>query len=134
MSRLTIYSDGAARGNPGPSGAGWVLLNEKGKLLTENCQFLGHLTNNQAEYRALLLALKEAKKMGGKEIAVFSDSELMVRQLNKEYKVKNEGLRPLFEETLLTLSQFQSYTITHIDREKNEEADQLANQAIDEAL
>ena len=132
MKALILYTDGAARGNPGPAGAGWVVLAPKGDLLIENKKYLGELTNNQAEYQALLLALKDALQLGGDSLALHCDSELMVRQIKGEYKVKNDGLKPLFREAVLTLSRFKSYSIKHVPREQNEEADRLANEAIDE--
>lgn len=131
MKILLLYTDGAARGNPGPAGAGWVIKSDQGEFLAENCRFLGELTNNQAEYRALLLALEEAQKLKGDILRLFADSELMVRQLKGEYKVKNEGLRPLFQQAVLTLAKFREYTIDYIPREQNSVADALANRAID---
>lgn len=132
MNLLKIYTDGAARGNPGPAGAGWVILGDQGRELVQKKKYLGELTNNQAEYQALLYALEDAQKLGGKGLCLFADSELMVRQINGDYKVKNEGLKPLFQKALLTLSKFQEYTINHIPREQNAKADQLANEAIDD--
>lgn len=135
MKSFFVYTDGAARGNPGPAGAGWVIFNSKEKLLSEGKKYLGELTNNQAEYQALLLALEELQKQGKTQeisTALHSDSELMVRQLKGEYKVKNEGLKPLFQKAVLTLSKFGSYRVQYIPREQNAEADQLANEAIDE--
>lgn len=132
MSTFTIYTDGAARGNPGPAGAGWVVLNARGDLVAEGKKYLGELTNNQAEYQALALALEEGQKIGAKGLILHSDSELMVKQLKGEYKVKNEGLKPMFQKVVLTLSRFQSYSIEYIPREQNEEADRLANEAIDD--
>ncbi|MDP2600868.1 MAG: ribonuclease HI family protein [Deltaproteobacteria bacterium] len=132
MKALILYTDGAARGNPGPAGAGWVILAASGATLAENKKYLGELTNNQAEYQALLLALKEAMQLKGESLALHCDSELVVRQIKGEYKVKNDGLKPLFREAVLTLSKFKSYSINHVPREQNEEADRLANEAIDE--
>lgn len=135
MKTFTIYTDGAARGNPGPAGAGWVILNDKGHLVGENKKYLGEMTNNQAEYSALLLALNEVKILAKTEEAalnLYLDSELLVKQLKGEYKVKNEGLKPLFREVVLTLSKFRGYSIKYVPREQNEEADRLANEAIDE--
>lgn len=132
MKPITIYTDGAAKGNPGPAGAGWVILDADGKLLLENKKYLGELTNNQAEYQALLLALKDALQLGKEALELRADSELMVRQIEGKYKVKNEGLKPLFREAVLSLSRFKSYSIQYVPREKNEEADRLANEAIEE--
>lgn len=132
ISFLKLFTDGAARGNPGPAGAGAVLCDAKGGVREELCEYLGETTNNIAEYRALLLGLKKAVALGSTEIEILADSELMVRQLNGEYRVKNEGLRPLFQEAVRLLKRFKKYSIKHIDREQNYEADRLANRAIDE--
>lgn len=135
MKSLTLYTDGAARGNPGPAGAGWVICDAEGQALVENKKYLGELTNNQAEYQALLLGLETVQKFSRIEevkLKICADSELLVKQIQGEYKVKNEGLRPLFRQALLTLSKFREYTIKYVPREANEAADQLANAAIDE--
>lgn len=131
---LTLHTDGAARGNPGPAGAGWVIRDSHGKSLAENCEYLGEKTNNQAEYLALLMALKQALALGGTKIKIFADSELMVKQLKGEYKVKNEGLKPLFEEARNLLRRFESVLVAHVVREKNADADALANRAIDQTV
>jgi len=131
LDRITIYSDGAARGNPGPAGAGAVLAAKDGRVVVEVCRYLGEMTNNQAEYRALLLALKEAKAIGAKSLEIFADSELMVKQIKGEYRVKNDGIRPLFAEIVKLLRAFGGYTIEHIPRDENRHADRLANLAID---
>jgi len=131
MTEVIIHSDGAARGNPGPAGAGAVLTTPDGKVVAEVCQYLGEATNNQAEYRALVLALEEAKKLGIVRVSIFADSELVVRQIKGEYRVKNLGLKPLFQEAFQLLRKFGGYTIEYIPREKNKRADQLANLAID---
>lgn len=131
MKHITIYCDGAARGNPGPAGAGAVLLTEDGSVLSELSKYLGETTNNQAEYQALLMALSEAKKLGAERINIFSDSELMVKQLKGEYRVKNEGLKPLFKNAVEKLKSFVEHKINYLPREKNAHADSLANRAID---
>lgn len=128
---LTIYTDGAARGNPGPAGAGAVLLDDSGAVVDEISHYLGEMTNNQAEYRALLLALERVDRLRVTAVDIFADSELMVRQLNGEYRVKNELLRPLFEEITRRLQRVETYTIGHVRREQNAHADRLANEAID---
>lgn len=127
---LVIYTDGAAKGNPGPAGAGAVIYNEDGIRIKEISQPLGRTTNNVAEYRALILALEEAKNIGGKQIRLYSDSELMVRQLNGKYKVSSVGLKPLYAQAVKQISGFEEVIISHLPREDNEEADALANQAI----
>ena len=131
MTQLTIFSDGGARGNPGPAGAGAVILDADGKVLAELHEYLGETTNNQAEYRAMIMALKAAKKMSPASVAVFADSELVVKQINGEYRVKDEGLKPLFKELMSLLGDFSDYKVTHVRREKNKHADKLANKAID---
>ena len=131
-SHLKLYTDGAARGNPGPAGAGAVLYDAEDRVVEELCEYLGETTNNIAEYRALLLGLKKAIALGAIEIEVLADSELMVRQLLGRYRVKNEGLRPLFQEAVGLLKKFKKYSISHIDREENSAADRMANRAIDE--
>lgn len=132
MKEIVIHTDGAARGNPGPAGAGAVLAVPDGKTLCEVSAYLGDdLTNNQAEYRAIILALNEAKKRGAVHVKIFADSELVVRQLRGEYKVKNSGLKPLYSEVTSLLREIGKYTIEYIPREKNRRADKLANMAID---
>ena len=131
MSEARIFTDGAARGNPGPAGAGGVILDGDGKELGNVCRYLGEMTNNQAEYNALILSLKEALRLKIGRVSVFCDSELMVRQMLGQYKVKNEGLRPLFQEAIKLSKEFGSFNINHVMRERNKAADKLANLAID---
>jgi len=129
--KINIYTDGASRGNPGEAGIGFVLVNEKGKVIKEFSSFVGIRTNNAAEYMALIKALEEAKKLKATEVTVFSDSELMVKQLNLEYKVKNEGLKPLYDEVQKLKNAFKSASFIHIPRSQNKRADELANYGID---
>jgi ribonuclease HI len=132
VKRILIYTDGAARGNPGPAGAGAVLIGEDGSVLAEVSRYLGKTTNNQAEYQALVLALEEAKKLAADEVNIFSDSELLVKQIKGEYHVKNDGLKPLFKLVKSKLQHFGKYKIEYLPRERNAHADRLANRAIDE--
>jgi ribonuclease HI len=127
---LTIYIDGASRGNPGKAGAGIWILDGKGKKLLEMSRSLGHKTNNEAEYWALLLGLKEAKRMKGEFLHVYTDSELIERQVKGLYRVKNLRLKALHEAVLRDLKGFVSFEIQAIPREENLEADRLANEAI----
>lgn len=129
---LIIFTDGGARGNPGPAGIGAVLYNKKKEKVAEISKYLGVATNNQAEYKALIEALKKAKELGAKNIAAFLDSELVVKQLNREYKVKNKDLAPLFLEVYNLSLSFSKISFTHVYREDNKEADKLANKAMDE--
>ena len=129
--KIIIYTDGAARGNPGPAGAGAFLCDENGKVLAEVADYLGETTNNVAEYKALLAGLRKALDLGAVEASVFADSELMIKQLKGEYRVKNDGLKPLYLQALTLLSKFEKFSLTHVRREKNKEADRLSNEAID---
>jgi len=128
---LHLYTDGASRGNPGRAGAGVVIRDGQGKTVKTAVKYLGVATNNVAEYEALILALEKAREMGGPPIAIFSDSELMVKQIRGEYGVKNSNLIPLYRKACTLLKGFERYKITHIVRSKNSEADELANRAID---
>ncbi len=131
MEKLIIFSDGGARGNPGPAGAGAIIYNENKDVVAEVSNFLGVTTNNQAEYQALILALRKAVSLGASEIACYLDSELVVCQLNREYKVKNKDLAPLFLQVYNLSLSFKKITFHHIPREQNKEADRLANEAMD---
>ena len=132
IKELVIYVDGASRGNPGRAGAGAVIKDAKGGIVKKLTRDLGSATNNVAEYEALILALEEALILApGSGVSVFADSELVVKQIRGEYKVKNETLKGLHAIAAKLTSAFPSFKITHIPREKNKEADKLANQAID---
>ncbi|MCI0573111.1 MAG: ribonuclease HI family protein [Myxococcaceae bacterium] len=131
---LRVYSDGAARGNPGPAGAGAVLTDTNGRVLERLGRFLGIQTNNYAEYQGLLLGLERARELGVHAVEIYADSELMIRQLNGEYRVKSPSLRPLFEEAQALLRGFSHFRLTHVRREQNVEADEMSNRAIDERL
>ena len=129
---VSVRVDGASRGNPGPAGIGAVVEFDDGRPPVELCSYIGETTNNVAEYRALLLALEEAFRLAPScRLAVYSDSELLVRQLNGQYKVKAEHLRPLYLEALRLLRAFPSTCVKHVMREENRRADLLANLAID---
>jgi len=130
---LAVYIDGGSRGNPGPSGGGFAVL-RAGKLVHKGSQFFGFKTNNQAEYMALKLALLTVhEKFGDGETAVdcFMDSKLVVEQMIGNWKVKNANIKPLFQEARKIADQFKSFTISHVPREENGLADNLANQAMD---
>jgi ribonuclease HI len=125
-----IFIDGASRGNPGPAAIG-VQITSNGKILVQVAEKIGLTTNNQAEYLALIRALIETKKLGARNAAIFSDSELLVRQIKGVYKVKDENLKLLFRTALWMISAFfEKIELTHIPREKNVSADALANQAL----
>jgi ribonuclease HI len=128
---LVLYTDGAARGNPGPAGAGVHIETRDGGVVDEIAEYLGETTNNVAEYRALLLALERARDLGGREIEIRSDSELMVRQMTGRYRVRNSALLPLYERASELASAFASVAYVHVRRDRNRAADRLANAAID---
>lgn len=128
----SMYVDGASRGNPGAAGAGAHIDNPDGTTLVELCRHLGEATNNIAEYSALLLGLKEAEVLGIKNLDAYADSELMVKQIKGIYRVKNEGLKPLYEEAKRIIAAFERFTISHVRREFNSKADGLANRGIDD--
>lgn len=128
--KLIINTDGLSKGNPGTAAIGATLKDEHGKMLAKISERIGVTTNNVAEYRALIAALQKALKLGGTQVEIRSDSELMVRQLNGRYKIKSAGLRPLYLEAAQLLGQFEKVSIKHIPREQNTEADKLANDAV----
>ncbi|MFH1620809.1 MAG: ribonuclease HI family protein [Patescibacteria group bacterium] len=130
--KLTIQTDGGARGNPGPAGIGVVVLGEDGEVLEEHAEYLGVTTNNQAEYRAVILGLERAVALGATEVQVMADSELLVRQMNGEYKVKNPDLAKRYLEVKnLEVRLGGKVKYRHIRREQNKHADKLSNIAMD---
>lgn len=131
---LTIYIDGASRGNPGEAGAGVWMTDGEGRKVLEVRRYLGRKTNNEAEYWALLFGLQEAKRLGGSSIRIFTDSELVEKQVKGLYRVKNLNLKILHTSVLQELKAFSSYVIESIPREENREADRLANQAIERGV
>jgi ribonuclease HI/probable phosphoglycerate mutase len=132
--RLSLFTDGACRGNPGNGGAGAVLVGENGEVVSTAKRFLGHCTNNIAEYQALILGLEEALRRGSTAISIYLDSELIVRQIQGVYRVKNPTLKPLMADVRALLDRFDTWQVAHIPRSENAVADKLANEAIDEAL
>jgi ribonuclease HI len=129
--KLTVYIDGGARGNPGPAGCGAVIYQD-GEVLLERGEYIGETTNNVAEYRAFLLGVGMAKELGASEVDVVSDSQLLVRQVLGQYKVKAAHLKPLHKQAKESLADFESYNVRHVMREDNVVADSLVNRAIDE--
>lgn len=136
MSDYVIYTDGASKGNPGPASIGAVVINGAGKVLEEYSQAIGKTTNNVAEYQAVIFALKKVKALFGKkraeqsEILIKSDSKLLVKQLNGEFKLKDEKIKEFFIEIWNLKMDFKKVSFENIPREKNERADALANQAL----
>jgi ribonuclease HI len=132
--RHRLYTDGGARGNPGPAGIGARLLDASGDVVEELADSIGTATNNVAEYQALLAGLELALDHDVQRLDVFLDSELVVRQVNGQYKVKDAGLKPLHAQACLLLSRFLEVDVRHVRREQNAEADALVNKAIDAAV
>lgn len=132
--KYIIYTDGGARGNPGPGGAGAVIYDEKMNLIKKTSRFLGSTTNNQAEYEALILGLEQAKALSAQKLDCYLDSQLVVEQLNRRYKVKDQKLGKLFLKVWNLSQFFESINFYHIPREKNKEADLLVNEVIDHHL
>ncbi|MBI1912413.1 MAG: ribonuclease HI family protein [Deltaproteobacteria bacterium] len=127
----TLNVDGGSRGNPGKAGAGAVITDPGGRIIKKLKKYLGITTNNIAEYNALLIGLEAARALNIEKIRVLADSELMVKQINGVYRVKNEGLKPLFNTAIALLKGFRDFKIVHIYREENSIADSLANEAMD---
>ena len=140
MEKIIIYTDGGARGNPGPAGIGVVITDEHGHVLKEFSEYIGHATNNVAEYHALIRALGEANELFGDrtiemEFEIRMDSELVVRQMTGQYKVKEPTLKEKFAMVMqMRLEDFPNISFTHVRREGNGHADKLVNEAIDKAL
>src|SRR5579872_6231974 len=131
---LIAYSDGGARGNPGPAGYGVVIKDQSGEKVAALSQYLGHQTNNFAEYQGLIAALEYAVEHGPKALRLISDSELLVRQIKGIYKVKNATLKDLHGRAKELIAQLDWFSIGHAFREQNQEADRLANEAMDKGM
>ena len=131
--RLLIHTDGAARGNPGPAGAGAILRDaDTGEVMAEVAQGLGRATNNVAEWTAVRLALQEARRLGADRVDLRMDSQLVARQITGIYRVKHPDLQPIHAAVMALLRTFDGYTVGHVPRELNKDADRLSNVAIDE--
>ena len=133
-SYIVAHIDGGARGNPGPAGYGVVITDQQGHELAKLSEYLGHQTNNYAEYSGLLAALKYAAEHPARALKVISDSELLVKQLRGEYKVRNPALQQLYTQARQLIRQLNWFSIQHVLREKNREADRLANAAMDKGM
>lgn len=131
---LYVYSDGGARGNPGPAGAGGLAKDESGRVLAEVCEFLGRATSNVAEYHALILVLEAAADLGFERVRVRTDSTLVASQVAGAWRVKSDNLKPLVGRVRRLLEPYREVEVKYIPREKNSECDALANRAIDEGL
>ena len=134
MKKIEFNTDGGARGNPGPAGIGVVIKNDHGLIVANLKEFIGEATNNVAEYKALIKGLTEAKKMEATHLQINMDSELVVKQMQGKYKIKEPALQLLAKEVFVLLGSFESVVFTHVRREFNKDADRLVNEAIDAAL
>lgn len=128
--KATLYTDGGARGNPGPAGIGYVITPQEGAAVSHG-EYIGDATNNQAEYKALVAGLAQAKEIGITHLECFLDSELVVKQVRGQYRVKNEELKPLHAEVLGLAKSFEQISFDHVPRSKNAKADALVNKALD---
>jgi ribonuclease HI len=131
--RAIVHVDGGARGNPGPAAAACVISTPDGEILGEHAELLGEVTNNVAEYRALLLGLRQARELGVSEVEVVNDSELIAKQINGQYKVKHASMRPLYLDALAALREFDRWSVRTVPRAQNAQADALVNAALDQA-
>jgi ribonuclease HI len=131
--RLVVNVDGGSRGNPGPAAIAAVVADSDGEILLERSETIGRATNNVAEYRALLLGIELAKELGASEVDLIGDSQLIVRQVRGEYKVKDPNLKTLRAEAVAALEDFDTWTIRDVRRNHNERADELLNEALDDA-
>jgi len=132
--RLIVYTDGGSRGNPGPSASGYVIMDEKKRVLQEGGEYLGITTNNQAEYQAVRIALEACIELGARDVDFFIDSQLVVRQMNGEYKIKNRDLWPIHESIKQLAAGIGKVTFTHVYREDNKLADAKVNEVLDNRL
>jgi len=130
VKRVVIYADGASLGNPGLAAIGATIKDEQGRFVASVSQRIGRTTNNQAEYRATIAALEEAIRLGATEANIYLDSELLVKQINGEYRVKKPALKPLYQQVKQLQSRLENFTIAHIPRQQNKEAHNLAHLAL----
>jgi len=130
VKRVIIHADGTSLGNPGPAAIGVTIKDEQGQLVASISRGIGRATNNQVEYRALIAALEKATKLGAEEVDANLDSELIVRQINGKYRVRNLALKPLYQQVKKLQSRLRGFTITHVPRQQNTEAHKLASMAV----
>jgi len=130
VKKMIIHADGASRGNPGPAAIGATIKDEQGKLIACISQGIGRTTNNQAEYRAVIAALEKAIRLGAEEVDINLDSQLVVKQISGEYRVKKPALKPLYQQVKQRQSLLKGFSIAYIPRRQNTEADRLASRAL----
>ena len=132
--KVTIFTDGASKNNPGPSSIGVVIKDQQGQTISRISKAIGYGTNNQAEYKAIIAALEEAFRLGARQVRLNSDSELVIRQLQGRYRVKNAALKPLHQRVRQLSSRLEGFTASYVPRRRNTEADKLTNMALDGAV
>ncbi len=132
--KAVIWVDGASRNNPGPAAIGAVIKDEQGRVHARLSQCIGITTNNQAEYRAVIAALEKVSNLGARQVTLYSDSDLVVKQINGQYRVRKLQLKPLYQRVKQLQAMFEGFTINYIPRWQNAEADNLANEALDLAV
>lgn len=132
LEHIVLYTDGACRGNPGPSGAGWVIESPAGDVVAEGCAFLGQRTNNEAEYIAAAMGLKAIEKWHPKKVTLRADSQLMIRQITGQYQVRNVRIVPLYQQVMSLIRGLAQFDAQHVPRAQNARADAQANRGIDE--
>ena len=130
--KVIIYTDGGSRGNPGPAASGVVIKNQNGETIKEFGEFLEDQTNNFAEYTAIIHALEKAQKMGVKEVKLYTDSKLVAKQLNRDWRVKSKDIQSLFIQAWNLIHKFDKVKISHVKRENNQEADAVVNKVLDQ--
>ena len=130
FNKVIVHTDGASKNNPGQAAIGATIKDERGQLITSISRRIGRATNNQAEYRAIIAALEAAIDLGARQVELNSDSELVVRQINGQYRVKKAALKPLYQQVKELQSRLGNFTIRNIPRQQNKEADKLANEAL----
>lgn len=131
INKYLVYTDGGARGNPGPSGIGVVIYDKDGEIVLKKSEYIGTKTNNQAEYQALILGLNEVGNLKADEVTCYLDSELVTKQMRGEYRVRNKNIAPLYQIASKLAKKFDKINFQHIPREENKEADFLVNEALD---
>jgi ribonuclease HI len=134
IERVVVHVDGGSRGNPGPAAVAAVASDETGAELAERTSFIGEVTNNVAEYHAILLGIELARELGATQIEIVNDSELVARQIGGQYKVKHANMKPLYARAMDELRTFDTWSVRSVRREGNARADELVNEALDEAL
>ena len=132
ITTAVLYCDGGSRGNPGPAATGYVILDQSGERIAQGGEYLGTTTNNQAEYKSLVHGLKRALDMGISSLAAYMDSQLVVRQITRQYKVRNQDILPIYKQSQKMIAQLEEFSINHVPRDSNKKADAMVNRLLDQ--